>query len=275
MRFRLRFALFPSLLLALAAGPCLADTAPPINPRQIAIEDGEFLTYGHYVGGERYQDLSIVSRFSSDRKTMHVYLGKRYIGTDIPMPRKYRDYQRQFVISLETASMLSSFGDYYKESIAQKLTGEVAFDIAINDEKHVATYSSKIWDGYELRTKTTRVKLVPKYPVWDAASLAFVGSRYLDLSGRGIVYGVYPTIVKEAVPISARFIGKETIEIPLGRFQTLKYGIGVTDPFLAQLLESYVKELVVWIEDSPRALVIKTQAPGEANVLESISTWKE
>jgi hypothetical protein len=275
MRSRLEVIIFVALLSALAPALGLAQDSLPVKPRKILIEDGELLKYGNFVGGERYQDLNIVSWFSADRKTIKVYVGKRFIGTNIPMPKKYTDYQRQFVISLDTASMVRSFGDYTKEYLAQNLTGEVAFDTVVDPAKNLAIYTSKIWDGYETRTKTTRVKLKPGYPVWDAASLAFVGSRYLDLSGRGIVYGVYPTIVKDAVPISARFIGRESLEIPLGTFNALKYGIGITDPFLAQLLESYVKEINIWIEDSPRGLVLKTQAPDEVNILEEISTWKD
>ena len=64
-------------------------------------------------------------------------------------------------------------------------------------------------------------------------------------------------------------------DAPLGEFETLKYGIGITDPFLAQLLDSYVKEMSIWIEDAPRGLVIKTESPEERYILEEISTWEE
>ena len=107
----------------------------------------------------------------------------------------------------------------------------------------------------------------------DAASLAYVGSRYIDLSGKGIVYGVYPTVVKDAVPISARLIKRESIETPMGKFNALKYGIGITDPFLAQLLDSYVKEMSIWIEDAPRGLVLKSESPEESYLIEGIATW--
>lgn len=261
------------LLLAITILPCLAEDPPPAQPRKLLIEDGELLKYGYFVGGERAQDISIVTWYSSDRKTIQVYVGKHLIGTNIPMPTKYEDYQRQFVISLETASITKSFADFTKEYQAANQTGEIAFNTQIDPAKNIAIYVSKIWDGYDLRTKTFRVKLKPNYPVWDAASLAFIGSRYIDLSGKGIVYGLYPTIVKDAVPISARLIKKEPIQTPLGVFNTLKYGIGITDPFLAQLLDSYVKELFVWIEDAPRGLVVKTEAPGGVNILEGITTW--
>ena len=276
MRFRPLLQVFPLILLCLlSSAPIWAEDPPPTKPRKILVEDGELLKYGTFVGGERYQDINIVSRFSADGKTIKAYVGKHFIGTSVPMPKKYTYYQRQFVISLATASMVRSFGDYYKEMVAMNQTGEVAFDTEIDQVKNVAVYVSKIWDGFDLRTKTTRVKLKPGYPVWDVASMAFIGSRFLDLSGKGIVYGVYPTMVKEAVPVSARFIKKEAVQTPLGKFETLKYGVGVTDPFLAQLLDSYVKEMSIWIEDAPRGLVIKTQSPAESYILEEISTWKD
>jgi hypothetical protein len=275
MRKSLHSCLFVLLFSAVLIVPCLAEDPPPIQPKKLLIEDGELLKYSVYRGGEKYQDINIVSWFSADRKTIKVYVGKHFLGTNIPMPQEYADYQRQFVVSLETASMVKSFGDYNKEYLAENKTGEVAFNIDMDPVKNLAIYTSKIWDGYDLRTKTMRVKLKPNYPVWDVASLAFIGSRFLDLSGKGIVYGVYPTIVKDAVPINARFIKKEIIDTPIGKFNTLKFGIGITDPFLAHLLDSYVKEMSIWVEDAPRGLVIKTESPEDNYILEGISTWKK
>jgi hypothetical protein len=271
-------ARFPILLVlflsAISAPPCIALDPPPAQPRKLLIEDGEFLRYGDFIGGERYNDVNIVSRVSADGKIVNVYVGNHFIGTNIPMPKNYTDYQRQFVVSLETASMIRSSGDWTKEFLAENKTGELAYHTEIDRVKNIAVYTSKIWDGYDMRTKTMRVKLKPDYPVWDPTSIAFVGSRFLDLSGKGIVYGVYPSIVKDAVPISAHFIKKEAVDTPIGKFNTLKYGVGITDPFLAQLLDSYVKEMNIWIEDAPRGLVIKTEAPGDDFTIEEISTWK-
>jgi hypothetical protein len=273
MHKSLRRYLFALLFASIAAYPCLAEDPPPAQPRKLLVENGELVKYGAYKGGERYQDVNIVSWYAPDGKSIKVYVGKHFIGSNIPMPKDYNDYQRQFVISLETASMVRSFGDYTKEFHAQNLTGEIAFDTIVDPVKNVAVYISKIWDGYDLRTMTMRVKLKPGYPVWDAASLAYVGSRYIDLSGKGIVYGVYPTVVKDAVPISARLIKRESIETPMGKFNALKYGIGITDPFLAQLLDSYVKEMSIWIEDAPRGLVLKSESPEESYLIEGIATW--
>lgn len=268
--------LLPVLLFcAISALPSLAQDAPPAQPRKLLIEDGEFLKYGDYISGERYNDVNIVSWLSPDGKSIDVYVGNHFLGTNIPMPKSYVDYQRRFMVSLETASLIRSSGDWSKEFLAENRTGELAYTTAIDRVKNLAVYTSKIWDGYELRTKTMRVKLKPNYPVWDPTSIAFVGSRFLDLSGKGIVYGVYPLVVKEVIPINAHFIKNETIDTPLGKFHTLKYGVGITDPFLAQLLDSYVKEMSIWIEDAPRGLVVKTESPGDQFILEEISTWKK
>lgn len=248
---------------------------PPVKPKKLLIQDGEQLKYGNFVGGERYQDINLVSRLSEDQNKVYVYIGKYNIGSKLLMPKHYTNYQRQFTVSLESASLISGFGDYVQQSLEENTTGEVAFRINIDAVKNMAVYASDIWDGYEMRTKTTRVKLVPGYPVWDVPSVAFIGSRYLDLSGSGIIYGVYPTVVKEAVPVNVRMIKKEVLNTPLGKINTTKFGIGVTDQFLSQLLESYIKELYIWIEDAPRGLVIKTQSPTESYILEGISTWKD
>ena len=79
--------LFVVLLTAISTIPCSAQDLPPVQPKKLLIEDGEFLKYGDFLGGERYQDVNIVSRYSADRKTMTVYVGKHFIGTNFPCPR--------------------------------------------------------------------------------------------------------------------------------------------------------------------------------------------
>ena len=115
MHKSLRRYLFALLFASIAAYPCLAEDPPPAQPRKLLVENGELVKYGAYKGGERYQDVNIVSWYAPDGKSIKVYVGKHFIGSNIPMPKDYNDYQRQFVISLETASMVRSFGDYTKE----------------------------------------------------------------------------------------------------------------------------------------------------------------
>ena len=93
-----------------------------------------------------------------------------------------------------------------------------------------------------MMTKTSRVPIKTGYPVWDVPSVAFVATRYLDYESKGMIYGVVPATVKEAVPVMARFIKKETIEVPAGRFQTIKLGVGIPDAFLANLLDYTVED---------------------------------
>ena len=93
MRSRPLLFIVPLILFSLLPAPCRAEDPPPTKPRKILIEDGEFLKYGNYIGGERYQDVNIVSWYSADRKTIKVYVGKHFIGTNVPMPTKYTDYR--------------------------------------------------------------------------------------------------------------------------------------------------------------------------------------
>ena len=70
--------------------------------------------------------------------------------------------------------------------------------------------------------------------------------------------------------------GREDIQTKAGVFHTVKVGMKAADPFLGKLLESYTKEMFIWVEDSDRALVVKTQNVGDTYLmLEKIGVWKE
>jgi len=246
---------------------------PPLKPRVLLISDGEFLRYDIFIAGEKYQDVNIVSRISEDSNYISVYIGKHNMNSRYPMPKHYTNYQRQFIIDLKTGSLIKSFGDYIAQYKLDNRNGEAYFSLEIDTNNNIANYIAKFWDGYEFMQKTSRVPLKKGYPAWDIPSIAFVGSRYMDINGNGMLYGVVPAYVKEAVPVVGRVIKKEVVVTSAGKFNTIKYGVGIPNAFLAQLLETYVKELYLWLEDSPRSLVIKTTTPDETYLLKEVSNW--
>ena len=272
----MRFHLFLSLIvIAFLSSALYSLDYPPMKPKTLLIKDNEFLKYDNFIGGEKYQDIYIVSRIQPDSKIIQIFIGKHNVGSPFLMPKNYTNFQRQFEVALDTGSLVRSFGDYRDQYKTEKKTGEVYFSLEIDWKRNAAVYTAKIWDGYDMMTKTSRVPIKTGYPVWDVPSVAFVATRYLDYESKGMIYGVVPATVKEAVPVMARFIKKETIEVPAGRFQTIKLGVGIPDAFLANLLETYVKEMFVWVEDSPRSLVIQTQSPTELYKLREIGEWQE
>ena len=85
MRTSLTMAVLLAALACAAPSPCAADDSPPIRPRKLLIEDGELLKYGNYVGGERYQDISIVvnDMGDSDRLGIHAIGHQQIVLLDV------------------------------------------------------------------------------------------------------------------------------------------------------------------------------------------------
>jgi hypothetical protein len=247
----------------------------PLAAKKLLIQDKESYTYGVFVNGERYQDVNLVYRVLTNEHRVNVFVGRYTLKSKFHMPDAYTNYQRKFTVSLLDASLIKGSLDNYQQFLLDKTTGVAGFTIDIDRVHNMAKYVAKIWDGYELMQTTTRIRIPPGYPIWDVLSIGFVGTRFLNVDSKGMVYGIPPNYVKDAVPIVPKKIRKKKLTTPAGTFDCLKIGIGVTDPFLAQLLESYVKELYVWIDTSPRGLVIKTMTPNETYILESIGNLKD
>jgi len=246
----------------------------PIQMRTLAVQDYEMLSYRNIVAGEHYQNFIVVSRLLK-KDELAIYIGKYTLGSKTLMPVHYTNFQRQFSVDLKNGRLIGGFGDYEKEFRSENRYGEVYFTIDMDYIKNTAVFRSKIWDGFDTMTKTVRVKLVPGYPCWDLLSLVWVGARFLDTQSKGVFYGIYPSVVKQAVPVTVRFLGKETVTTPAGVFPTIRLSVSVVDPFLANLLDNYIREMSIWIEDSPRALVIKSMSPEDNYLLEKIDTWRD
>ena len=104
----------------------------------------------------------------------------------------------------------------------------------------------------------------------------FYFPRFLEITGSGLIYLCQPNVLKQTIPFTFTFIGRETIKTPAGEFKTIRAYINLEDPFLAKLFEPYERELVVWIEDSPRRLFVKgVYAGGGEAVVEEVSTIME
>ena len=74
-----------------------------------------------------------------------------------------------------------------------------------------------------------------------------IGARFLDRDSDGIVYLVEPWILKEPMPIRVKYNGREEIVTKAGRFKTIKGTMLIADVFIGRLLESYTKNMTVWV----------------------------
>ena len=253
----------------------------PLKPKKLVIKDGEYLKYSQYESGEKTTDFYLVTRVSPDGKKLFLFREGIELKSKFKLPKlpeNYTNYHRKFAINLEDASLIfhrEDFQEYLKYLISNNFKGRIESELLIDKTKSQAEYKEQVFTGEEIRSITSRIKIKPDFPVLDIESLGFIGTRLFDYSKNGIIYLV-SFVVKEPVPIYFEVKGREVIETKAGRFNTIKVGGEVADPFLGKLLENYSKKMFFWIEDSERGLVIKTQdADDRVNILEEISQWKE
>jgi hypothetical protein len=135
-------------------------------------------------------------------------------------------------------------------------------------------YTAKTWSGNETRVSRSRISLKNKmqYPIWTMQSLVMIGLRFLDLSSPGIIYLVEPWLLKEPMPLRGKYLGEEEIETKAGRFKTKKETMDLADIFMGRLLESYTRNMVVWVDEASDR-VIRIKGPDEEDYLTGISVF--
>ncbi len=264
-----------SIWMMLTAGEISAmgsrDDIPAMKPAKIIIADGEYLKYRSYVNGEISEYFYTVSKVNKAEKYVKIFYQTINAGTSDQLPSDYSKYNGFISVSLETGSMIEDYDNQLKSIKKYNKTGIMAFDLKVDPDNEKVNYEQQLWDGYELKRTFSKVRIKKEYPVYNSMAFIWVGMRFLDIMGGGILLLVEPFALKEAIPCYVRYIGKETIETPAGKFNTIKIGFTCADPFLGKLLDAYAREGAFWVEDSPRALVIKAHRPGVTMVLESIS----
>ena len=246
----------------------------PMMPKKLLIQDREMLQYGQYIGGERIAGIQMVSEYKNSSNEIITYAEAFDLSKGEKLPEYLTNYHSFFRVSLSDASLLESYKDIMGYLQKNNKSGMAYQDIKFDKVNSIAETTSKLWDGNELKISTGKMKIKPGFPVWDPGSIIFIGLRYLDVSGPGIVYLVTPQVLKEPMPVSFRVVKKEVLETKAGKFNTLKISFSVADPFISKLMDSYIKTTFIWVEDSERALIVKTDVPGSINELESVSVYK-
>jgi hypothetical protein len=233
-----------------------------MKARILNIEDGELLHYGTYQSGEKVDNTYNYIKINSNKNLLNIYSHSIKPGSKSILPENFTDYSANYEISLERAS-ISSILFKNPERNLKDFKGISEVDFKIDFTNNLAILNLKTRDGAEEKASNSKIRIKPGYPVWDSDSIMYIGSRFLDFDSGGIVYALYPLLVKEPIPGYAKLITKEVIETKAGKFNTIKYGFSISDPFLGRLLDTYVKNFFIWIEDSPRRLMVKIQSGGD------------
>lgn len=266
------FAFIPFTVRAMAGKP-VQDM--PMKASKIKMEDGEYIRMGAYTGGEKVEEWDIVTRINGG-KTARIYWQALNTRLSQKLPGRYTDFSTyNYTVDLETGNQL--FSTYQNPVTNEKGVTVSAF--RLDTEKSEVESDIETWDGNDIKKIRTRTPVRRGFAVIDPG-LLFFAPRFLDVKGPGIIYICEPRGLKNPLPVFFRYIGKEKVKTPAGEFDTFKVSWIIADPFLAKLLQPYVKESFLWVEDSPRLLVVKITGFNDTRyILEEVSTvgakgWK-
>lgn len=239
----------------------------PMKASKIKFEDGEYIRMGTYVGGEKTQEWYIVARIDSNKNIVYIYWYYLFMNKNQTIPMHYTNFNTfHYTIDLKTGCELSS---YYQNPFTNE-KGLIQSSFILNKDKNEIQADAKYWDGYEMKTIHSTIPVPKDYPIFDPGAIFYI-IRFFDITGPGIVYMCQPQFLKQPIPTTFTFLGKETVKTPAGEFKTFKVSMMVADPFLAKLMQPYTKESFMWLEESPRLLVVKVETPGTKYILEEVS----
>jgi len=268
--------ILPQISLFSMAGK--VEKIPSKPPARLTIQNGEFLRYGRYKGGEKYGEMIFVT-ILTNRKDIGscavIYNETILLKGKRKLPTRYTDYGGYAVVTIVDGSLnelLYSIPDNTNSKTAQSENAVYYRNYKISRDEGTMEMEDRVWDGYEAKTKKSRAVLKPGYPVWDLFYGMIFGGRFLDLAKSGVTQIAIPEVCKELVPMFYKAVKPETVVTPAGTFKTIHCSTMVADPFLGQLLDSFMREAYVLIEDSDRHLAVRMHsAVGEDIELEEIS----
>lgn len=238
------------------------------------INDREYLIYNGYDNGELSRIIHMVSRIDSN-SGITMYIDWTNLNEKVKkLPAEYSEFQRKFVFSSKYHTLTSSRDYWFRTAKSEGKKGLVGIDLDIDIAGLHAIFVKYNWDGETLKKKTSRIDLKKGYSYWDMTSFALIGMRFFEPEKGGIAYLVDADFANE-IPVSFRYYGDETVNVPAGSFNTKKYGFVITDPFLNGLLGKQAEEYYIWVDKKQQGLMIQSIRPGgQVNKLAKIGIWQ-
>ncbi len=247
----------------------------------INISNGEFLHYGFYAKGEKQKDWYYVTEKITNEKGGIMYrvysdmVTLERVKKGKALAKNYKDWPSFYLIDPAKGCLIESEMKYdvndFKDNSDKEFRGMIYSHYQFYQDKGYVEFITKSENGDKTNESKYRLKVDSNFPYWDGSSTGFLSMRFMDINSPGYMYTIIPQAIKEPMPFTYRFISKETLSIKPGKFQINKLNVIMADPFIAKLMEPFLKNLAFLIEDSDRRLLVKFETPMGYDVLEDIS----
>jgi hypothetical protein len=192
----------------------------------------------------------------------------------------YTNFPGIYKISLENASLLYYKGvitaeymrEYYGNRNVNGIKDDMEQELTVSFDKKLAVYREKTGNKISM----SRICIKEGYPVWDVVSGQLTGLRFMDANKPGMFYIVIPSLFREPLPVSIKVLKKQHITVKAGTFQAVKIGMDIKDPFLGNLFRmmNAANDVNIWMEDSPRGVLLKSESGPVNFELENIGKWE-
>ncbi len=251
----------------------------PIKTCRLTLKDGEMLQYTGYINGEKSYDLYSVAKLENNPvwgDAVRVYEFIQDSNHTRQLPEDYKKYDGYYLVSIDKASLVEEVRDFSGQKDKFR-NWPFHQEFKYIPKSMEMEYTAKIWDGYSEKTRKSRIRINPKLeniPFWTMNAIIFVGIRFLDIHSKGVFLAIEPQMLKEPIPAYAKFLSKEVIETKAGKFNTVKCGMSVADPFIGRLLENITKDTYIWIDENSGIVVKIKNFMGEVAYLEMITNHK-
>ena len=247
------------------------------------IQDGEFLRYGMYNGGDKVWDYYYVTRITNLREGGFYY--RLYMDIIPPkggkrLPADYTKWPIWALVDPIKAQTIEAEGNIATNAMddpiysSYGLSGLFYFHYQLDREKGYAKYMSKSLSGDKIITTSYTVKVITAFPLMEVFSQDFISDRLVDPRSPGVMYWIIPNFMKEPLPMSFKVGKSETLTVKAGTFKVKRITMTMGDPFLAKLGEPILKSSSLLLEDSDRRLPIITENQGYREIIEVISNVK-
>jgi hypothetical protein len=252
---------------------CSEGNKIPLKRSNLNIDDGEYLFYKGFIGGDNIYNLTLVSLYYNDPKwgkIINCFEYIQYLSYGEKQITDYKNFPDWYKISLSLCSSVAMHKDFRYLETNNSYKGPISMDY-LYDDKSSEVYYTEVdrKNGVDVTSKS-RIQIRKGFPFWDNSSSIFA-PRFLDINENGTAYIFIPVLFKETIPFSLHLLNHETISTPAGTFKTIKCSFSITDPFLAKLLDQLTRNSIIWIEDSPAKRLIKEKTSSGELILMEVS----
>ncbi len=173
------------------------------------IDDGEYLFYKGFNGGDNIYNWTLISRYENNPKwgkIVYIYEYIQYLSYGEKQIADYKNFPDWYQISLSLCSSVAMHKDFHYLETNNNYKGPLSMDYLYDDKSSMIHYTEVDRVNGVNGTKKSRIPIKKGYPFGDSSSSIFL-PRFLDINDNGTSYIFIPLLLKETIPFTIHVLG--------------------------------------------------------------------